>query len=84
MKYEREGYFITVDIEKGMQDGQVRMILSNLKYFINSSKFNPMTFFTAQMQEILFYEDGEPVIDGEPGDLKVWCIRINDSVLGME
>lgn len=23
VKYEREGYFITVDIEKGMQDGQV-------------------------------------------------------------
>uniref|UniRef100_A0A0D6R3E3 DnaJ protein ERDJ3B n=1 Tax=Araucaria cunninghamii TaxID=56994 RepID=A0A0D6R3E3_ARACU len=42
VKYEREGDFITVDIEKGMQDGQ----------------------------EIVFYEDGEPVIDGEPGDLK--------------
>lgn len=24
VKYEREGYFVTVDIEKGMQDGQVR------------------------------------------------------------
>lgn len=23
MKFEREGYHITVDIEKGMQDGQV-------------------------------------------------------------
>eukprot|EP00262_Sarcandra_glabra_P010977 TRINITY_DN26686_c0_g1_i1.p1 TRINITY_DN26686_c0_g1~~TRINITY_DN26686_c0_g1_i1.p1 ORF type:complete len:344 (+),score=73.72 TRINITY_DN26686_c0_g1_i1:317-1348(+) len=42
VKYEREGYFITVDIEKGMQDGQ----------------------------EVMFYEDGEPIIDGEPGDLK--------------
>ncbi|KAJ9187857.1 hypothetical protein P3X46_003272 [Hevea brasiliensis] len=42
VKYEREGYFITVDIEKGMQDGQ----------------------------EVVFYEDGEPKIDGEPGDLK--------------
>ncbi|KAK7278197.1 hypothetical protein RJT34_23222 [Clitoria ternatea] len=42
VKYEREGYFITVDIEKGMQDGQ----------------------------DVLFYEDGEPIIDGEPGDLK--------------
>ncbi|XP_004300467.1 PREDICTED: dnaJ protein ERDJ3B [Fragaria vesca subsp. vesca] len=42
VKYEREGYFITVDIEKGMQDGQ----------------------------EVVFYEDGEPIIDGEPGDLK--------------
>ncbi|KAF6156992.1 hypothetical protein GIB67_039753 [Kingdonia uniflora] len=42
VKYEREGYFVTVDIEKGMQDGQ----------------------------EVLFYEDGEPIIDGEPGDLR--------------
>ncbi|GAV82536.1 DnaJ domain-containing protein/DnaJ_C domain-containing protein [Cephalotus follicularis] len=42
VKYEREGYFITVDIEKGMQDGQ----------------------------EVVFYDDGEPIIDGEPGDLK--------------
>ncbi|KAJ1687658.1 hypothetical protein LUZ63_019048 [Rhynchospora breviuscula] len=42
VKFEREGNFITVDIEKGMQDGQ----------------------------EVLFYEDGEPKIDGESGDLK--------------
>ncbi|URD80191.1 DnaJ [Musa troglodytarum] len=42
VKYEQEGYFVTVDIEKGMQDGQ----------------------------EVLFYEDGEPKIDGEAGDLK--------------
>ncbi|KAH7678640.1 Dnaj-like subfamily b member 11 protein [Dioscorea alata] len=42
VKYEREGDFITVDIEKGMQDGQ----------------------------EVVFHEDGEPIIDGEPGDLK--------------
>lgn len=42
VKYEREGYSLTVDIEKGMQDGQ----------------------------EVVFYEDGEPIIDGEPGDLK--------------
>ncbi|PON72420.1 Terminal organelle assembly protein [Trema orientale] len=42
VKFEREGYFLTVDIEKGMQDGQ----------------------------EVLFYEDGEPIIDGEAGDLK--------------
>lgn len=42
VKYEREGYFITVDIEKGMQDGQ----------------------------EVVFYEDGEPIIDGEAGDLR--------------
>ncbi|GAU11277.1 hypothetical protein TSUD_342680 [Trifolium subterraneum] len=42
VKYVREGYFVTVDIEKGMQDGQ----------------------------EVLFYEDGEPIIDGESGDLR--------------
>ncbi|GAY44666.1 hypothetical protein CUMW_083600 [Citrus unshiu] len=42
VKYEREGYFVTVDIEKGVQDGQ----------------------------EVVFCEDGEPIIDGEPGDLK--------------
>ncbi|XP_068659299.1 dnaJ protein ERDJ3B-like [Aristolochia californica] len=42
VKFEREGYFLTVDIEKGMQDGQ----------------------------EVVFYEDGEPITDGEPGDLK--------------
>ncbi|KAF5745906.1 DnaJ subfamily B member 11 [Tripterygium wilfordii] len=46
VKYVREGYFVTVDIEKGMQDGQ----------------------------EVVFYDDGEPIIDGEPGDLRfrVW------------
>ncbi|GMH20899.1 hypothetical protein Nepgr_022741 [Nepenthes gracilis] len=42
VKYEREGSFFTVDIEKGMQDGQ----------------------------EVVFYDEGEPKIDGEPGDLK--------------
>ncbi|XWS46573.1 hypothetical protein CRYUN_Cryun14cG0079600 [Craigia yunnanensis] len=45
VKYERDGYFVTVDIDKGMQD----------------------------RQEVVFYEDGEPVIDGEPRDLK-FCI----------
>eukprot|EP01018_Ginkgo_biloba_P020697 Gb_30294 [translate_table: standard] len=42
VKYERDGYFITVDIERGMRDGE----------------------------EIVFYEDGEPIVDGEAGDLK--------------
>ncbi|KAJ0625361.1 putative DnaJ domain, Chaperone J-domain superfamily, DnaJ subfamily A member [Helianthus annuus] len=42
VKYVREGDFITVDIEKGMQDGE----------------------------EVVFYEEGEPIIDGEPGDLR--------------
>eukprot|EP00246_Nothoceros_aenigmaticus_P008353 TRINITY_DN22978_c0_g1_i1.p1 TRINITY_DN22978_c0_g1~~TRINITY_DN22978_c0_g1_i1.p1 ORF type:complete len:354 (-),score=79.88 TRINITY_DN22978_c0_g1_i1:265-1326(-) len=42
VKFDREGGFVTVDVEKGMRDGQ----------------------------EITFYEDGEPIIDGDPGDLK--------------
>ncbi|EFJ14233.1 hypothetical protein SELMODRAFT_109399, partial [Selaginella moellendorffii] len=42
VKFAREGYHITVDIEKGMKDGH----------------------------EITFHEDGEPIIDGDPGDLK--------------
>ncbi|ONK78724.1 uncharacterized protein A4U43_C02F21770 [Asparagus officinalis] len=42
VKFVREGDFVTVDIEKGMKDGQ----------------------------EVVFYEDGEPKVDGEPGDLK--------------
>ncbi|KAI3773188.1 hypothetical protein L6452_04392 [Arctium lappa] len=46
VKYEREGSFITVDIEKGMQDGQ----------------------------EAVFYKEGEPIIDGEAGDLKVLAL----------
>ncbi|KAL8139039.1 hypothetical protein V2J09_005040 [Rumex salicifolius] len=45
VKFEREGSQVTVDIEKGMKDGE----------------------------EVVFYEDGEPKIDGEPGDLK-FCI----------
>ncbi|CAN1188011.1 DnaJ protein ERDJ3B [Linum perenne] len=42
VKLEREGYSLTIEIEKGMEDGQ----------------------------EVVFYEDGEPKIDGEPGDLR--------------
>lgn len=33
VKYEREGYFITVDIEKGMQDGQVSPSFFLLPFF---------------------------------------------------
>ena len=36
------------------------------------------------LQEVVFYEDGEPIIDGEPGDLKVssmtlptWFSKLN-------
>ncbi|KAH7445181.1 hypothetical protein KP509_02G111300 [Ceratopteris richardii] len=42
VKFEREGYLLNLDIEKGTPDGH----------------------------EVVFYEDGEPVIDGDPGDLK--------------
>ncbi|CAM6084013.1 unnamed protein product [Calypogeia fissa] len=42
VKFEREGMDITVEIERGMKDGQ----------------------------EIVFYDDGEPIVDGDPGDLK--------------
>lgn len=31
VKFEREGYFITVDIEKGMQDGQVSTHVSKYR-----------------------------------------------------
>lgn len=27
--------------------------------------------FLHMLQEVVFFEDGEPIIDGEPGDLKV-------------
>lgn len=33
VKYEREGYFVTVDIEKGMQDGQVSFETSFARLF---------------------------------------------------
>ncbi|KAH7365566.1 hypothetical protein KP509_18G035300 [Ceratopteris richardii] len=42
VKFEREGYHLTLDVEKGIPDGH----------------------------EVVFYEDGEPIIDGDPGDLK--------------
>eukprot|EP00271_Cylindrocystis_brebissonii_P013142 TRINITY_DN32752_c0_g1_i1.p1 TRINITY_DN32752_c0_g1~~TRINITY_DN32752_c0_g1_i1.p1 ORF type:complete len:351 (+),score=66.29 TRINITY_DN32752_c0_g1_i1:317-1369(+) len=42
VKYVREGLPLTVEVEKGMRDGQ----------------------------EIVFYEEGEPVMEGDPGDLK--------------
>eukprot|EP00243_Klebsormidium_subtile_P000473 TRINITY_DN107_c0_g2_i1.p1 TRINITY_DN107_c0_g2~~TRINITY_DN107_c0_g2_i1.p1 ORF type:complete len:348 (+),score=92.60 TRINITY_DN107_c0_g2_i1:216-1259(+) len=42
VKLDREGEYITVDVEKGMKEGQ----------------------------EIVFFEEGEPIMDGEAGDLK--------------
>ncbi|KAL5560632.1 hypothetical protein UlMin_036843 [Ulmus minor] len=48
VKYKLEGYFVTVDIENGKQDGQ----------------------------EVVFYEDGEPKIDGKVGDLKYFIFMV--------
>ncbi|KAG6785049.1 hypothetical protein POTOM_010772 [Populus tomentosa] len=73
VKYEREGYFLTVDIEKGMQDGQGWY--SSLVMVVWESLFMPLScllsiMLLCMLQEVVFYEDGEPIIDGEPGDLK--------------
>jgi len=32
-------------------------------------------------QEVLFYEDGEPIIDGESGDLRVSNLSLSVSIL---
>lgn len=34
VKYEREGYFVTVDIEKGMQDGQVSFYIFQFVFYL--------------------------------------------------
>lgn len=34
-------------------------------------------------QEVVFYEDGEPIIDGEPGDLKVSSSLTFGLVIGL-
>ncbi|KAE8660582.1 DnaJ protein ERDJ3B [Hibiscus syriacus] len=63
VKYEREGYIVTVDIEKGMQDGHTRCC--NLHHLVVV-----FLVYTRSRTEVVFYDDGEPIIDGEPGDLK--------------
>ncbi|KAF9607242.1 hypothetical protein IFM89_033449 [Coptis chinensis] len=66
VKYEREGYHVTVDIEKGMQDGHKDALMSG-----SSVPKSPMDLkLEVRDKEVVFYEDGEPVIDGEAGDLK--------------
>ncbi|KAG5627846.1 hypothetical protein H5410_013064 [Solanum commersonii] len=116
VKFEREGYHITVDIEKGMQDGQYpqtklrglftfnpasvsdspkihffwRTLHAPVDIFEESEQnssqelhltskiiFCSMSFWplrsaclNRESHEVVFYEDGEPKIDGEPGDLK--------------
>eukprot|EP00898_Chlorokybus_atmophyticus_P001543 jgi/Chlat1/238/Chrsp1S03046 len=44
VKYEPEGQSLTVEVDRGMSDGQ----------------------------EVTFFEEGEPMIDGEPGDLRFY------------
>ena len=54
--------------------GQVNLSLLGsfaLLYFYGS--FICFFFF----QEVLFFEEGEPKIDGEPGDLKVWFAPVS-------
>ncbi|RVW59988.1 DnaJ protein ERDJ3B [Vitis vinifera] len=85
VKYEREGYFITVDIEKGMQDGQVSFMPSILNCNVQLPACVAILLFAIvsfvchyrialkiifYMPEVVFYDDGEPIVDGEPGDLK--------------
>ncbi|XP_028183211.1 dnaJ protein ERDJ3B-like [Glycine soja] len=48
VKYERDGYFITV---------------RHARRAVESPAF-------VLLQEVLFFEDGEPIIDGESGDLR--------------
>ncbi|KAG6748413.1 hypothetical protein POTOM_048334 [Populus tomentosa] len=74
VKYEREGYFLTVDIEKGMQDGQFFNFLKCFAYLDDNDEQLELSTVVWNVikhgMEVVFYEDGEPIIDGEPGDLK--------------
>lgn len=53
VKFAREDDTLSVEVEKGMKDGQ----------------------------EINFFEEGEPVIDGEPGDLKFKIKTVQSSAV---
>ena len=48
--------------------GQVNVLLLGSLHFYISMVASSVSFF---FQEVLFFEEGEPKIDGEPGDLKV-------------
>ena len=58
VKYEREGYFLTVDIEKGMQDGQVsslhHYVLRFLKFTFRSTFLFPLLHPYESCHELLF------------------------------
>ena len=43
-------------------------------HFYISMVASSVSFF---FQEVLFFEEGEPKIDGEPGDLKVRFARVS-------
>ncbi|KAI8574299.1 hypothetical protein RHMOL_Rhmol01G0343700 [Rhododendron molle] len=45
VKYERERYFVTVDIEKGMQDGQVQALFGYKKTIKHLDEFSPLLPF---------------------------------------
>ncbi|RYQ87772.1 hypothetical protein Ahy_B09g095314 isoform A [Arachis hypogaea] len=73
VKFEREGYFITVDIEKGMQDGQDTTLFHykvEATTVVDGFVGDVEVEVEKQNFEVLFYEDGEPIVDGEPGDLR--------------
>lgn len=57
VKYEREGYFITVDIEKGMQDGQVSPSFFLLPFF-----FFLIFIFPSKKFIITVLYDGVPAL----------------------
>ncbi|KAI8574298.1 hypothetical protein RHMOL_Rhmol01G0343700 [Rhododendron molle] len=50
VKYERERYFVTVDIEKGMQDGQ-KFLLHDSHFLIQSWKHPKSTIVVGGYQE---------------------------------
>lgn len=64
VKYEREGYFVTVDIEKGMQDGQVSFLyfIVDIVFFVcditvlylSSSCFHVYAFILPKTESHIF------------------------------
>ena len=55
VKYEREGYFVTVDIEKGMQDGQVSFLDFKFLSFVINFYYVELYKFTVDTVYFLPY-----------------------------
>ena len=55
VKYEREGYFVTVDIEKGMQDGQVSFLDFKFLSFVINFYYVELYKFTVDTVYFLHY-----------------------------